>query len=218
VRASALITIAEVQGEPSALASVWQSVRLHAGFEQREARIPEMRKGLLPPRSWPTSAVRAAKASVCASHERLVFHTPHAPLTDHPPRNERTSLIASRRSVLDRSPGLRGIIEGAHTMQSNPLTTSCREDRSQKVRFVDHPTCCAFERSRLHRRLISMRVVPIFPSLTHAALAAMLTASKIRSAASLLLGSRTGLDHVHGASTKYELAIRSAGVAHPPLQ
>jgi hypothetical protein len=102
--------------------------------------FPEMRKGL-PPAAIMAYLGRYAlpKQVFWPDHERLRLpYTAHAPLTDHP-RNKRTGLIASRGSVLTRSPGLRGIIKGAHTMQSNPLTTSCREDRSQTVRLRRPP-------------------------------------------------------------------------------
>src|ERR1700680_2906810 len=43
-----------------------------------------------------------------------------------PARSDRTSLAASRRSVLTRSPGFLGISDGAQTMHWWPLPVSCR--------------------------------------------------------------------------------------------
>ncbi len=53
--------------------------------------------------------------------QSLVQRVRHPDDVNSPARNRRASAIASRRSFLIRSPGFRGVSEGAQTRQANPM-------------------------------------------------------------------------------------------------
>jgi len=128
----------------------------------RAARSSHSRdgKGLTSPRSWPTSAVTAGQSKCWPVTKGFVFTHGTCTPEDHTrAMSAPFDCVARRLDVRQAWRDHRGCAH--YAVESLPQL----RETVAKCRFVDHPHLCALT-SRLHRRLISMRVVPIFPRLT----------------------------------------------------